>query len=936
MQKIRKAVAEILIFCIFHNSVAVFYLAARVAFFTPFPAFADAFMDKAAEGEAFGGTLMSEFTIPNVDASSGEITLTNGQVAGQKLQQNEMFQEIQPGSMDAAVEAYGNSAAQGTYVNNTVSALSTGSSTHAYAYQTLMGANTAMPNIYNDPIWQQSDAVLSRQSPLIDDMFSGCTKTTSWAETSCPIHVEDLRTCKKVLGNETCKVTRAVSYTPVMGFGSGDGKIANCGSGCTNLIVGPDTNNTLEGECAFYTWNASYVVLRPEAITQVTIDSVKYDDYTRIYVNDTLVYTGGTGWGGSSCDLGQNWVEYPGTDITAAFKNAAQGGTVVVRQETLVGGLGEAAATLKVISSSDLSEQFIDQPPGCRERVFKAWPPIWSPPIWSSTGSLNDQASTDWWQCLDASNDRAVGPITIIPQEYGALAGPILPDPPASPPAPICYQAESRVPSTHVVEPCYTDYKGYEICPEYDYPLSAHDTCESLASNPYCAYVQEQCAKDDNGNDRIDAITGACKEFIVTYDCGTDHEAACDLSNDGEKTICDAQIRCMGGECVDPPQESNEDFIKAATALQTLNEAQKAKDCDPASGECKLFKGEAMWCQMADLSILGNVDCCNMPIQGSWIDYIWLAKNTWDMADTSVEIYEFGLANAGTEAASGAWQLLANGTVFQAPVNMIADTYTAITQPFSSMYDSVLSMMGEDMVTNLSMEAIKSQVAQWLGEWIASTFGETAASTLLSATAGTGSAAGTTVYSMGGSLLSSIMTVVGIIYAIYQIAKMVVQLIFACTEEEMELAMLKDQKMCTKPDEIGTYCSAETFFGCVAEKQAYCCFTSPFARVFQEQARKQLNTSFGKPREPSCDGFTIDQVASLDFDQMDFGEWINMLKVANIMPLNGTVAESLYSSGTVTTGNLPNTQTNNVLDRLNTQTQETNIDAQRQYLLDHM
>lgn len=934
MQKIKKTIAEILIVCIFHNSVAVFYIAARVAFFTPFPAFADAFLDMAAEGEALGGALMSEFTIPNVNASTGEITLTNGLVGGLKLQQNEMFQEIQPGSMDAAVDAYGNSAAQGTYVNDTISSLSTGSSTHAYAYQTLMGANTAMPNIYNDPIWQQSDAVLSRQSPLIDDMFSSCTKTTNWAETSCPIHVEDLRTCKKVLGNETCKVTRAVSYTPVIGFGSGDGKIASCGSGCTSLIVGPDTNNTLAGNCAVFNWNVSYVVLRPEAITQVTIDNVKYDDYTRIYVNETLVYTGGTGWGGGPCDLGQNWVENPGTDITAAFKNAAQGGTVMVRQETLVGRLGEASATLKVTASVDLSEQFIDQPPGCRERVFKVWPPIWSPPIWTPTGSLNDQASTDWWQCLDASNDRVVGPITITPQEYGALAAPILPEPPASPPAPICYQAESRVPSSHVIEPCYTDYLGYEICPEYDYPLSAHDTCESLASNPYCAYVQEQCAKDDNGNDRIDTITGACKEFIVTYDCGTDHAAACDLSNNGEKTICDAQIRCMGGECVDPPQESNEDFIKAATALQTLNEAQKAKDCDPASSECELFKGEAMWCQMADLSILGNVDCCNMPIQGSWIDYIWLAQNTWEVADTSVEIYSIVQNGELLTNTVGAWNMVSAGSVFQAPVSALTDAWTEITQPFTSMYDSVVSMLGENMAPNLGLEAIKQQVVQWLGDWIANIFGKTAASTLLSATPG--AAAGTTVYSMGGSLLSSIMTVVGIIYAIYQIAKMVVQLIFACTEEEMELAMLKDQKMCTKPDEIGTYCSAETFFGCVAEKQAYCCFTSPFARVFQEQARKQLNTSFGKPREPSCDGFTIDQVANLDFDQMDFSEWINMLKVANIMPLNGTVAESLYSSGTVTTGNLPNTQNTNVHDRLNTQTQGTNIDAQRQYLLDHM
>nr|WP_232422444.1 conjugal transfer protein TraN [Methylosarcina fibrata] len=477
---------------------------------------------------------------------------------------------------------------------------------------------------------------------------------------------------------------------------------------------------------------------------------------------------------------------------------------------------------------------------------------------------------------------------------------------------------------------CYTDYQGYQVCPQYNYDTNEHNTCESLSS---CAYIKEECEKDAYGNELIDPVTGACKDFIVTYDCGTDTPSTCDTTNNGENTICDAQIRCMGGECVDPKQESNEDFIKAATALQTLNESQKQLSCDPLSGACKLFAGEAYTCQMADLSILGSVDCCNMPIGGSWIDYIWLAKNTWSLADTSVQIYAYGLEGIGQ---SGAWQVLTSGTVLQTPVSLISEAYTAITDTFTSMSDSVVSMLGEEIGVDLGIEAIKQQVVQWLGEWIASTFGETAASTLLSATVSGSGAAATTTYSMAGSLLSSIVTVVGIIYAIYQIAKLVVQLVFACTEEEIKLQMYKNQKMCTKPDEIGTYCSSKFLGSCVAEKQVYCCFSSPFARVFQEQARKQMGNDFGEPLAPSCEGLTIEEISQLDFDKMDFGEWINMLKVANVMPLDGAKADEMYSTQFSTVGDLPNTETNSVIDRINLQTQGTDIDAQRQYLIDNM
>ena len=200
--------------------------------------------------------------------------------------------------------------------------------------------------------------------------------------------------------------------------------------------------------------------------------------------------------------------------------------------------------------------------------------------------------------------------------------------------------------------------------------------CDQFAANPQCAYISESCASNN-------PITGTCQEFIVTYDCGTNHPAKCGQVNEGEKTICDSPIRCMGGECVDQATESNKDFIRAATALQVLNQAQQSNGCDPSvsgsTGDCALFAGEPMECQMADLSILGSVDCCNMPIQGSWIDYMKFAASSWELADTSVEMYQISQTSAEFVDFVGAWRLTANNTVFSTSFTTINDGWTAVT-----------------------------------------------------------------------------------------------------------------------------------------------------------------------------------------------------------------------------------------------------------------
>jgi len=58
----------------------------------------------------------------------------------------------------------------------------------------------------------------------------------------------------------------------------------------------------------------------------------------------------------------------------------------------------------------------------------------------------------------------------------------------------------------------------------------------------------------------------------------------------------------------------------------------------------------------------------------------------------------------------------------------------------------------------------------------------------------------------------------------------------------------------------------------------YCCFPSKLARIVQEEGRKQLGLSWGNAQEPNCKGFTLSQLQSLDFEKMDFSEFLEEIE----------------------------------------------------------
>jgi len=103
---------------------------------------------------------------------------------------------------------------------------------------------------------------------------------------------------------------------------------------------------------------------------------------------------------------------------------------------------------------------------------------------------------------------------------------------------------------------------------------------------------------------------------------------------------------------------------------------------------------------------------------------------------------------------------------------------------------------------------------------------------------------------------------------------------FGCDENEKILAEKRKAKY---THYVGSYCSQDTFFGCITTKQSYCSFRSLFARVLQEQARSQLGIGWGSAESPDCRSLSIEEIEALDFSRIDLSEiYADMMNMANV------------------------------------------------------
>jgi conjugal transfer mating pair stabilization protein TraN len=292
-----------------------------------------------------------------------------------------------------------------------------------------------------------------------------------------------------------------------------------------------------------------------------------------------------------------------------------------------------------------------------------------------------------------------------------------------------------------------------------------------------------------------------------------------------------------------------------------------------------------------------------VPVGVGLADYLKLTMASYDLAQ-KLQLGE-RLANAGLNV-PGAWSAVRN---------FVSESWSTITQPFTSAWGSLAQSYGGaavDAIESLSLDALRQEMTKATAEFVADTFGNGVAELFFSGT--TNEATGEFV--ADGALsetFGAVLNVIMWVYTIYLILNILIDIIWACEEEEFLLASRREMLACTR---VGTYCATDSVFGCIETRDAYCCYNSPLARIVMEGANVQFSLDLGTPEQPNCQGLTIAQVAALNWDEIDLDQWYGILAANGVIPNSGGSFDSRYALENVTRNQTARTPAPNAPERI--------------------
>lgn len=405
---------------------------------------------------------------------------------------------------------------------------------------------------------------------------------------------------------------------------------------------------------------------------------------------------------------------------------------------------------------------------------------------------------------------------------------------------------------------CYEGPSGQTICedrdPEADAQAEANQCAEleQRMNAGECSKVETRPMGSGTGD------TGIQYYFEEVYEC-TDEEI-------GERTVtktrtkevyqCDGDVSCMGEECVNIERDVSGQFEKAVGLLDMLNSFGSDMECSTDNPEsCRIFPGEAQKCKEA---LGGWVDCCETPGGVSLSNYIAVIKSTQKLDSTL-------MAADGVPAVQGSWE-----TIRDPAVNAFDASKEFFTSAMDNITGSTTQAAGEAASEGI-MSTWQDNAVQKTGEFLANNF-PGAEDMFFNATDG--------VFSLKPGF-STALSVIGTAYTIYQLADLLVNIIWECSQKELQLGA---ERKLQKTHYIGSYCSQDTFFGCIEEKRSFCVFNAPLPRIFQEQVRPQLGMSWGSAKSPNCEGIPVRRLDEIDWARVDLGEWVDLLDLTGNMP----------------------------------------------------
>lgn len=139
-----------------------------------------------------------------------------------------------------------------------------------------------------------------------------------------------------------------------------------------------------------------------------------------------------------------------------------------------------------------------------------------------------------------------------------------------------------------------------------------------------------------------------------------------------------------------------------------------------------------------------------------------------------------------------------------------------------------------------------------------------------------------------GAFASGVMAA----YAIYLAATAVVAIIADCEEDDQIMYNTKRENLKACVANLGTTKhSCSTFGGCKERKTYGCCFSSPLARIIQEQVRAQIGKPWGTVPNLDCSGFSLEEFKRIDWGAIDWSEWIDIMYEQDRIPNNADIDE---------------------------------------------
>jgi conjugal transfer mating pair stabilization protein TraN len=438
---------------------------------------------------------------------------------------------------------------------------------------------------------------------------------------------------------------------------------------------------------------------------------------------------------------------------------------------------------------------------------------------------------------------------------------------------------------------CTTDRDNVETCFTYDDVQAMPDSCSEVALDSLCYEKSQECVEGwfDEASDR-------CYLFEKTYECDVGLTTMETVTNN--TNLCAGAIPCLGNECDFGEKEENDDFAQSAAYLEMVSGMAGETTCtdpqDPST--CTVFDGERKFCSWETTGL--GTDCCEAPEGVNLFDYMQLAAYSHKVAQLSSSAYSDWVTSNG-EAIDGA--LDSAYDTLKEPIEQGVNDY--IIEPITEAYNSFAgTTAGTAAPATTSaggvagtaeaggaMASMQQSMMQGASDFLGETFGSEVQSAIFEDVAGDAAGEVVVEFSSGMQTAGSVLVVLMYAYMIYMMIKLLMTLVTACEDEEMDMGMRIFQRQCFKVD--NSYCNKKVLGACLQKRQDWCCYNSALARIVMEQAYPLL----GKDTL-ECKGLSMAELTELDWDQIDLTEYINMMVGSGLMPSEECSTEECLNS----------------------------------------